>query len=117
MIFEIQLPFCLYYRSNYFYLGLPQNALKLLGDWAHHIYDAAVYIAGSKLQYPVIRYWHLYHTHASAMQADVMVHKFIKHSGYSSIGTATSLVPLLQLGTRIPVRTVYGTKVSNALVL
>lgn len=101
-------------RSNYFYLGLPQNALKLLGDWAHYGYDAAVYLTGSRLQYPVIRYWHLYHTHASAMQADVMVRKFIKHWGYASIGTATSLVPLLRLGSLVPVMTVYGTKVTTA---
>jgi hypothetical protein len=98
-------------RSNYFYLGLPQNGLKLLGDWAHCLYDVAVYLTDSKLQYPVVRYWHLYHTDAKAMQSDIMVRKFIKHSVYSSIGKATSLVPLLKLSSLVPVLTVYGTKV------
>ena len=99
-------------RSNYFYLGLPQNALKVLGDWAHGFYDAAVYLTGSTLQYHVIRYWHLYHTDEVAMQSDVMVRKFIKHSLFSSIGRATSLVPLLKLSAAsVPVMTVYGTKV------
>lgn len=98
-------------RSNYFYLGLPQNGLKLLGDWAHHLYDAAVFVTNSSMQYNVIRYWHLYHVHDSAMKSDVLVRKFIKHYVYYSIGRATSLVPLLRVGARIPVLTVYGTKV------
>ena len=96
-------------RSNYFYMGLPQNILKILGDWAHYVYDLAVFITDSKLQYHVIRYWHLYHTHESSMRSDFMVRKFIKHYVYYSIGRATSLVPLLRLSTSIPVITVYGT--------
>ena len=98
-------------RSNYFYLGLPQNGLKRLGDWAHHLYDFAVFMTDSELQYHVIRYWHLYHTDEKAMRSDFMVQKFIKHSGYYSIGKATSLVALLQLSATIPVMTIYGSKV------
>jgi hypothetical protein len=83
----------------------------MLGDGAHYLYDLAVYLTDSKLQYHVIRYWHLYHTNEKAMKSDVMVRKFIKHSVYYSIGKATSLVPLLKLGALVPVMTVYGTKV------
>ena len=80
----------------------------MLGDWAHHIYDLAVFLTDSKLQYHTIRYWHLYHTHENAMVSDYMVRKFIKHYVYYSIGRATSLVPLLKLGSKVPVVTIYG---------
>ena len=105
--------FCIFstLRSNYFYMGLPQNGLKLIGDWAHLIYDTAVYLTDSQWKYHVIRYWHLYHTDEIAMQSDFMVRKFIKHYGYYSIGRATSLVPLLRASARVPVMTIYGTKV------
>lgn len=98
-------------RSNYFYLGLPQTVLRALGDWAHLAYDAAVLLTDSKLSYSVIRYWHLYHMDESAMMSDIIVRKFIKHSGFSSIGRAISLVPLLNVSASVPVMTVYGTQV------
>jgi hypothetical protein len=105
------------HRSNYFYLGLPQNALKIIGDWAHCLYDAVVYVTDSKLQYHVIRYWHLYHTDEKTMKSDHMVRKFIKHYTYYSIGRATSLVSLLKVGASVPTMTVYGTKVKSIILI
>ena len=101
------------FRSNYFYLGLPQNGLKLIGDWAHYLYDIAVYMTSSPWQYHVIRYWHLYHTNDQSMKSDIIIRKFIKHYAIYSIGRATSLIPLLRVSAEVPVLTVYGTKVCS----
>lgn len=93
--------------SSYFHMGLPHHPLRWLRSYAFSIYDTILGFLRISVPQDIIRYWHLSQVNPDT-KSELIMQKFIHHTGIYSIGRGLALVPFLNL--TIPVTIAYGSE-------